>query len=271
MNKKKLAIMSGFWIGAVTIPHLLRVLTEDRESEFKGKLIRLHKTSEREIGTYIFPGALSASPIKYKMALKPRHYDLTFVDYGTKDYRPEAAARAVAKDIFTQGYESVQIISFSMGDQLLCTLSEELHEMIEDRTIEIVTIDSLPSPEFIDNGLRKTIEFFLPALKTFRTIGGWVTELPIIRTHGVNHSLAELIEQLTAINSYCFDYTRRYKLMRCVVAAIRDGYVFYEPDDTEELYDEAFGSDVYYYNSSGKLDCINEETKQVFKKVGFRF
>lgn len=271
MNRKKLAALTGLWIGAVTIPHILGVLTEGYENEFKGKLIRLHKGSEKEVGTYIFPGALSASPIRYKMALKPRHYDLTFVDYGTKDYRPEAAARAVARDIFIQDYESVQIISFSMGDQLLCTLSEELHDMVDEGKIEIVTIDSLPSPEFIDDGLRKVIEFFLPALKTFRTIGGWVTEFPIIRTGGANHSLAELIEQLTAINSYRFDYTRRYKLMKRVVAAIRDGYVFYEPDDTEELFDEAFGPNVYYFNPSGKLDSINDETKEVFKNVGFRF
>ena len=154
-----------------------------------------------------------------------------------------------------------------------------MKEHVENGNLEIVTIDSLPHPEFIHEKYRKPLQNFEPLLVALRTLGGWLLELPFIRHAGHWHSPAVVLEQLTNATSWAYDYSED-EIMGSIVAAIKDSRVFYAPDKSNQLYDLTFNwpeedgpgdiepsCRVYYNYFGAPADFQDNYTKASYKKV----
>ena len=274
--KKKITPFQWFalWLGIVTLPYIARKITEEK---FTGQISALNISSDKSIGYYIFPGTLYPSDEVFKGFFQPKKYDFNVVHYGYKDYDPDFIAEQVAEHAKTVGYKKVRVISISIGDQLLSGLNICLKDKVRDASLEIVSIDSLPNPDFISEKYRKPLKTFEPLIVTLRTLGGWLLELPLIRRTGRWHSPAVLMEQIVNLTSWNYDYPAD-EILDCVVAVIKDDEVFYAPDNSEELFettynwpDEELGDDPQcriYYNYNGKLaDFLDEPTQKGYKRV----
>ena len=267
------------WLGLVTAPYLIRRVAKG--DNWSGYIKTLHSTGNDNIGYYVFPGILYPPEDVIKNFINPERYDLHLVHYGHKDYEPDLAAEAVANHIEALGYKTVRIISFSMGDQLLSTLGYYLSELVEDERLEIVTIDSLPNPDFISQKYLNILRIVNPILMPLRILGGWVAEIPCFKWDHCWRSPAEVIEQLSDLTSYNYDYSDD-PIIGCVKACIKDSQIFYDPDNISGLFDATFNCfeeeepEARLYFTSGSLCDIRDkatttEYHNVFETIGWQF
>lgn len=274
----KKSILFASWLGLITTPYIFRKLTT-RQGNWTGGISTLYATGNDEIGYYIFPGILCPPEKVIKDFIQPKRYDLHFVHYGHRDYNPILAAEAVSRHIKGFGYKKVRIISISMGDQLLRTLGSCLSKHVQEGRIEIISIDSLPNPTFISNGCLTAIKFTKPLLKTLRILGGVTLEIPCFKRDKCWRSPAEVIEQLSSFTSWDYDYTE-CPIFNCIRAIIKDGRVFYDPEDAGSIFDKTFndqeGEPLVYFNTLGELANIRDKLtvrgyRSVFESLGWKF
>ena len=276
---KKFLRFFVYWLGLITTPYIVRRLTKG--DNWSGYIRTLHSTGNNEIAYYIFPGMLYPPEDVIKRFFGPKRYDMHLVHYGHKDYEPDLAAEAVAKHIKALGYKTIRIISFGTGDQLLNGLNFYLDDLIDEDRVEIITIDSLPNPEFLSKGYLQALRVINPILMAFRVLGGWLAEVPCFKRDGCWRSPAEVIEQLNTLTSYDYDYADD-PIIDCVKACIKDTDVFYDPENATELFDATFNyiedeneTPRLYFNA-GKL-CDIQDIKtvlgyhKIFASLKWRF
>lgn len=275
--RKELLVLG--WLGFVTTPYIVRKLRENKGS-FTGSIATLHSTGNDEIGYYVFPGIMYPPEKIIKGFINPERYDLHLVHYGHRGYEPELAAEAAARHIKGFGYKKVRIISFSMGDQLLRTLGKCLPEYVkEEGRLEIVSIDSLPNPDFIGGGCKAILVATSPLLMALRILGGIALEIPCFRRDECWRSPAEVLEQLSTLLRWDYDYTDS-PIMDCVKAIIKDGYVFYDPRNAGDLFRETFycteEEHLVFFNVGGDLANIRDSATvkgyyKVFNYLNWKF
>ena len=273
--KKRFLVLA--YLGAIVAPATVRKLTA---KTWTGKISTLYFSGDKEIAYYVFPGILYPPEDVIRGFFGPNQHDLHLVHYGHKDYDPEAAAIAAARHMQDGGYQKIRIISFSMGDQLLHTLGKCLPEYVKDGRIEIVSIDSLPNPEFIGDGYRIALTLARPLLKALRFLGGTALEIPCFKRDECWRSPAEVIEQLITLPSWEYDYVGE-PIFLCVKAVIKDSRVFYDPKDVVDTFDDAFNCyedrpSIIYFNLGGDLANIRDEATamgyyKVFDNINWEF
>ncbi|MDO4889689.1 MAG: hypothetical protein Q4A25_03325 [Candidatus Saccharibacteria bacterium] len=274
----KKSILFASWLGLVTAPSLVRKFIVDK-NQFTGNIQLLSYSGNSDIGYYFFPGILYPPEDIIRNFINPQRYDLHLVNYEHRDYDPISAAKAVARHIRGSGYRKVRIISVSMGDQLLRPLGIELQDYVKDDRIEIVSIDSLPNPDFISRGYKTALVVASPILMTLRILGGWVAEIPCFRRDGCWRSPAEVIEQLGNLLKYGYDYTED-PIRNCVKAVIRDEHVFYAPEYAKGLFEDTFDDYEYeplvHFNAGCDLANIRDKKtvegyRQIFDDIDWKF
>ncbi|MBR3365706.1 hypothetical protein IKG48_01115 [Candidatus Saccharibacteria bacterium] len=275
---KKLSFIAS-WLGLITTPYIIRRVAKG--NNWSGYIKTLHSTGNDSIGYYIFPGILYPPEAVIKRFISPKRYDLHLIHYGHKDYEPDLAAEAVANHIEALSYKTVRIISFGMGDQLLSTLGYYLSDLVREGRIEVVTIDSVPNPDFINSKYLKALRSVNPVLMAIRIISGWIVEIPCFKKDHCWRSPAEVIEQLSSLTSYNYDYTDD-PILDCIKACIKDARVFYDPENAAKLFDTTFNyiedndpKPRLYFNT-GKLCNIRDKAtiegyNKVFNAIGWKF
>ncbi|MBR3414903.1 hypothetical protein IKG73_02735 [Candidatus Saccharibacteria bacterium] len=239
MSKKKKVFFSILtWIGTATLPYLIRKWTEET-GKFTGRISTLNYSNDKSIGYYLIPGLI---PLPRKLAqsiFEPKKYDFNLIEYGHKDYNLEAISFAIDNHIKQAGYQKVRLITIGLGDHLLAFLDYTLADMIRDEKVEVVTIDNLPSPDFLSRHSYKLLSLVEPGLMSLRIFFGWLAEIPFIRFRGDWRSPAVLIEQLSSLVGYIGDYSQD-EIMSCIKAVVKNGEASYASPDIDSLLDITF-------------------------------
>lgn len=281
MSKKHIFLGISTWLGIITLPYLIRKWTED-ESKFTGSISTLNSSPDKSIGYYLLPGL---TPITKKLArevFQPKNYDFNLVEYGRQDYNLSTIARAISNHIRHLGYRKVRIITIGISDHILAFLDYTLSDLINDDRIEIIAIDSLPSPDFISRRHYQLLSLIEPGVMSLRILFGWLAELPFIRFKHHWRSPALLAEQLSSIASYAGDYSQE-DIVGCVKAVIKNGEAFYDPENISDLLDATFNfieddlddppCNVFYnyLGEPGDLAGSAEGCHKVFKDLKWNF
>lgn len=276
MKRVELLALTG-WIGAVIAPYIFRKLTP--KSNWGGEITTLYSTGEDKVGYYILPGLFCPPEDVFKKFFNPEMHDLHLVKYGNKGYDPTLTARAIARHIRGLGYQKARIISISIGDQVLKPLGKCLDDYVQDERIEVVSIDSIPNPQFIKPVFAAILVAMKPLFKGLRLLGGIALEIPFLKKDQGWHSPATVIEQLDSATKWDYDYTDD-PIFDCLRAVAKDREVFYDPKDAEDIFADVFNcyedEPLVYFNTLGELANLRDDFtvvgyRNMFKKLNWKF